>query len=937
MRIAGFARFIRPDRESLFIKEMKKIFLIVAASIIVILVILAILSRFFVDLLWFDSLGFKAVFTTAWLTTLIVFVIAAVLSSTILLINGIIAARTRSAGSRGPSGFRVVGRNAQGLPEVIEFSLDKIPWRLIIPGVAFAVGLLIGVAQTSNWDKVLKWLYAVPFGQSDPLFGRDLGFYIFSLPVYELLRNWGILIIFWSAVLALGIYWLRGDIIYQQPGFPTLSPAATRHLSGLLAAYFLVKAVGYILDRYDLMISNNGVVFGAAYTDVHLRLPLLMALAGAALLGAVLCAFNIWSAGIRLPILAVALVFAVSLVETVVPGLFQSYWVKPDELRLESRYIANNITFTRYGFALDRITSAPFPTKGKLTAELIAANDATIQNIRWWDPRPLLDTYRQLQEIRLYYDFQDIDIDRYVIDGSYRQVMLSARELNQSKLPADAQTWINQRFKFTHGNGIAMNPVNRFDEEGLPVFYVKDIPPLTPPELRIDRPQIYLGELTRNYVVVGGDTKEFDYAKGQENVYNTYAGRDGVSLGSLWRRALFAWYFGDVKLLISDNVTSSSRILFRRLIQDRIQRIAPFLLLDHDPYIVVNNGRLVWLQDAYTVSDALPYSQKSQPSGINYIRNSVKVAIDAYDGNPIFYIADPTDPIVQTYQRIFLSLFQPMDSMPASLRSHIRYPEDLFVLQASVYGTYHMKDPEVFYNKEDLWSFPKESQRGGQTTTMQPYYTIMRLPGESREEFILMLPMVPNNRDNMIAWLAARCDGPNYGKVIEFAFSKEKLIYGPAQIEARIDQDTTISQQLSLWNQTGSRVIRGNLLVIPIDDTLLYVEPLYLSAESRQLPELKRLIASTGDRVVMSTDVQSLLTALFAQEGKRPAVVTSTSPPTPGARTEELPPSGSSSEALNHYRRAFDALSKGDWRNFGAEMEAMQKALQSTPAKPPPK
>jgi uncharacterized membrane protein (UPF0182 family) len=914
---------------------MKKTFAIVAASFIVILVVLAILSRFFVDLLWFDALGFKAVFTTVWLTMLAVFGIAAVLSSAIVLINGFIAARTTSAGSRGRRSFRVVGRNTPGLPEVIEFSLDKIPWRPIIPAVALLVGLFIGFAEATHWDTLLKWLHGVPFGQLDPLFGYDLGFYIFSLPVYELFRDWGILIIFWSAVLALSIYWLRGDIIYEQPGFPTLSPAATRHLSGLLAAYFLVKAAGYILDRYDLMISNNGVVFGAAYTDVHIRLPLLMALAGASLLGAALCAFNIWSAGIRLPIVAVALVFAVSLVETVVPGLFQSYWVKPDELRLESRYIANNITFTRYGFALDRISSAPFPAKGKLTPELIAANDATIQNIRWWDPRPLLDTYRQLQELRLYYDFHDIDVDRYLIDGSYRQVTLSARELNQSKLPADAQTWINQRFKFTHGNGVAMNPVNRFDEEGLPVFYAKDIPPVVPAGLHIDRPEIYFGEQTVNYVVVGGGTKEFDYAKGQDNVYNVYEGRDGVVLRNFWRRALFAWYFGDFKLLISDNVTPTSRILFRRLIQDRIQRIAPFLRLDHDPYLVVSDGRLIWLQDAYTVTDALPYSQRSSANGINYIRNAVKVAVDAYDGNPVFYIADPTDPIVQTYQRIFPSLFQSIGSMPASLRSHIRYPEDLFILQASVYGTYHMKDPEVFYNKEDLWSFPKESQRG-QTTTMQPYYTIMRLPGESHEEFILMLPMVPNNRDNMIAWLAARCDGPNYGKVIEFAFSKEKLIYGPAQIEARIDQDTTISQQLSLWNQTGSRVIRGNLLVIPIEDTLLYVEPLYLSAESRQLPELKRLIASTGDRVVMSTDVQSLLAALFTQEGKRPAVATSTAPPPLGARPKELPLSGANAEALKHYQQALQALSKGDWRSFGAEMDALQKTLQGGKGGGPP-
>ena len=380
--------------------------------------------------------------------------------------------------------------------------------------------------------------------------------------------------------------------------------------------------------------------------------------------------------------------------------------------------------------------------------------------------------------------------------------------------------------------------------------------------------------------MVGGGTKEFDYAKGQENVYNVYQGRDGVSLGSLWRRALFAWYFGDFKLLISDNITSSSRILFRRLIQDRIQRIAPFLRLDHDPYLVVNDGRLIWLQDAYTVSDALPYSQRSRANGINYIRNAVKIAVDAYDGNPVFYVADPARSDranLPAHLSVAVSAQWIQCRLRCAAISVIR--KIYFILQASVYGTYHMKDPEVFYNKEDLWSFPKESHKG-QTTIMQPYYTIMRLPGEAREEFILMLPMVPNNRDNMIAWLAARCDGPNYGKVIEFAFSKEKLIYGPAQIEARIDQDTTISQQLSLWNQTGSRVIRGNLLVIPIDDTLFYVEPLYLSAESRQLPELKRLIASTGDRVVMAQNVETLFAALFTQERKPPAVATSTSPPT---------------------------------------------------------
>ncbi len=912
---------------------MKKGSLVLVASIIAVLITSALLSRFFVDLLWFDSLGFRAVFMTAWITEIVIFFASAGVSFVLLLLNGLVAVKTSPP--RRPRGFRVVGRGSEGLPEVIELSLDNLPWQLIIVAAALVLSLFIGFAQTGNWDTVLKWFYAAPFGRLDPLFKHDLGFYVFSLPVYQLIVDWAHLLIFLSAALAALVYWVRGDFVYQPPGLPTLSAAAIRHLSTLLALFLLVKCADYFLQRYGLMTSNNGIVFGAAYTDVHLRLPLLMALAGASILGAALCTANIGMAGIRLPIVAVALVFAVSLVETVVPNLFQSYWVKPDELRLESRYISNNIELTRYGFALDRVAGAPFPAKGKLTPEVIAANQATIQNIRWWDPRPLLDTYRQLQELRLYYDFRDVDVDRYTVDGNYREVMLSARELNQSKLPADAQTWINQRFKFTHGNGIAMNPVNRFDQEGLPVFYIKDIPPVSPPELRIERPEIYFGEETRNYVVVGGGTKEFDYAQGQENVYNTYQGRDGVSLGNFWRRVLFAWYYSDFKLLISDNVTSTSKILFRRLIQDRVQRIAPFLRLDHDPYLVITDGRLKWLQDAYTVSDALPYSQRLRGSDINYMRNSVKIAVDAYDGNPVFYIADPGDPIVQTYQRIFPSLFQPMDSMRPSLRSHIRYPEDFFIIQAGVYGTYHMTNPEVFYNKEDLWSFPRENQRA-QNAVMQPYYTIMRLPDEAKEEFILMLPMVPNNRDNMIAWLAARCDGAQYGKVIEFAFSKEKLIYGPAQIEARIDQDTTISQQLSLWNQTGSRVIRGNLLAIPIDDTLLYVEPLYLSAESRQLPELKRLIATAGDRVVMGQDVDALLASLLTPESKPPTAVSSTTASVPGARPKEPLPSAANAEALSHYRRALDAVSKGDWRTFGSEMDAMQKALQGPTPKPPP-
>jgi hypothetical protein len=908
--------------------------LVVAALVVALILSIGALSGFLVDWLWFRSLGFAAVFSIMWEARVATFAVAAIPSWLFLVTNGLLAARAPAPPVRRLRMLRM-NSDPEGSPEFLEISLENFPWRIAVLGVASLLSILVGLAYAGRWEDLLKWWYAVPFDRTDPLFGRDLAFYVFTLPVWGALRDWGLLIVFLAAAMAAAVHWGRGTIETGQ-GFPRLAPAATRHLSALLATFFLVKAGDYLLQRYGLLLGNNSVVFGAAYTDVFVRLPLLTALVVLSLVAAMLSAATIVRRDVRLPIAAVVLVFGVSLIEGAVPSLFQSYRVKPDELRLESPYISRNIELTRYGFALDHVAAKEFPANGRLTPEVLAANEATIQNLRWWDSRPLLDTYRQLQEIRLYYDFHDVDIDRYTVEGTYRQVMLAARELDQSRLPADAQTWINLHFKFTHGIGLAMSPVNRFDAEGLPIFFVKDIPPLSPVGLQIDRPEIYFGEKTSNYVVVGGGTKEFDYPRGEDNAYTTYQGPSGVPLDSSWRRMLFAWYLGDIKLLISGNVTASSRILFRRLIREQVQRIAPFLALDRDPYLVISDGRLVWVQDAYTTSDALPYSQRTGQNAINYIRNAVKVAIDAYDGTVRFYVADAQDPILATYRRIFPSLFQPLDQMPAALRQHLRYPVDLFVLQANVYSTYHMTDPEVFYNKEDLWSFPEESY-SGRTVRMDPYYTIMRLPGEPREEFILMLPMVPNNRDNMIAWLAARCDGANYGSVIDFRFPKEKLIYGPAQIEARIDQDTTISQQLSLWNQTGSRVIRGNLLVIPIDDALLYVEPLYLSAENRQLPELKRVIASSGARVAMAENVEAVLKALFAGEEGPPAVVTGAAPPAAQPEAGAVPPAlatGSTAEALNHYRQALDALRAGNWQAFGSEMDALEKTLQAG-ASPP--
>lgn len=901
------------------------------ALLVAIIVSLVAASDVLVDWFWFDALGFGAVFLTMWKAKLAVFGMTGSLAGGALAINGLLAVRPSGAPERRLRLVRGSGDDG-AVADFLNFSTATVPWRTLIVTFAVVLGLLLGLYEAGNWELFLKWRYAVPFGRSDPVLAQDLGFYIFSLPGYVTLRNLAGVLLVLAVVSAVAIYGGRGALDLTQ-GVPQMQPRMIRHLSVLFALFFLAKAGDYMLQRYALLLSDNGVVFGAAYTDVHVSLPLLVGLASLSLFAMVTCVANLWFVRLSVLVVAVLGVFGTSFISALLPILVHSYWVKPDELRLEAPYIAHNIAATRYGFGLDQIGVHPFSAAGALTSEVVAANAETIHNLRWWDPHPLLETYRQLQEIRLYYDFQDVDVDRYTINGTYQEVLLSGRELNQARLAPEAQTWINLHFKFTHGIGLAMSPVNQFDAEGLPVFYLKDIPPVSSVDLPLGRPELYYGAHTSNYVVVGGGTKEFDYPKGQENVYSTYEGGGGVALHNVWRRALFAWYLGDLKLLISGNVTPASQLLFRRKIQERIRAVAPFLKLDHDPYLTVSNGRLIWIQDAYTVSDSLPYSQQTAPDGVNYIRNAVKVTVDAYDGIPVFYIADPLDPLVRTYQRIFPSLFRPLDQMPKPLREHVRYPEDLFFLQAQLYGAYHMTNPEVFYNREDLWSVPQKHDQE-KLTVMEPYYTIMRLPGEPRAEFVLMLPMTPSKRDNMIAWLAARCDGDHYGEVVEFAFPKDKLVYGPAQIEARIDQDTTISQQLSLWNQLGSRVIRGNLLVIPLDNALLYVEPLYLSAETRELPELKRLIASSGDRVVMSQSVEALLTALSTREAAPSPVVTATGAPVSMPPSEQSSPDGATTLALAHYRQALEALRQGDWSTFGTEMDALRKTLEDAAGGP---
>jgi uncharacterized protein len=885
------------------------------------LIVLGSMASFVVDWLWFSAIGYLHVFWTIIVAKGVVFLVVFTVTASILWVNGWVAlGLSQSAGLHRRTDFEWTNAGAVTLPDVLDAMRHRLPWSAVIYGSAIVLAMLVGWGEIHNWGVFLRYLHQAPFGASDPVFGRDIGFYLFSLPAYLAIKNWLLWTLFLSALLAGVVYWIRGDIEYHAQR-RSVSPAAIAHGSVLLGLFFAVKAWSYGLDRYLLLYDDNGVVVGAGYTDIHVQLPVLWALIGIAVLVAFGCWANVRFRTYKPPAVAAAILFGSSLLlSEIVPAVIQRVYVKPNELQLERPYIQRNIASTQLAYNLHQVAVDAFPAEQSLTAKTLAANKVTIDNVRLWDWQPLMDTYGQMQEIRTYYKFHDVDIDRYWLDGTYQAVMLSARELKSSLLPSNAQTWVNTHLLFTHGNGVVMSPVTRKSAEGLPVFYLRDIPPVASGGPEISEPRIYYGEETDSYVVVQASTPEFDYPKGKDNVYALYNGTGGVAVGGLARKALFAWYFSDVNLLLSSYITDASRIMIRRNIQERVGAIAPFLSLDHDPYLVVSEGRLFWVQDAYTSSSYFPYAQPVQRGGLNYIRNSVKVVVDSYNGTVDFYLMDASEPIAATYQRIFPGLFKPLQAMPADLQKHIRYPEDLFRIQAQMYRAYHMDSPEVFYNREDLWQFPRQPE-GGENAVMVPYYIIMRLPGESKAEFFLMLPMVPSQRQNMIAWLAARCDPPNYGKLIVYEFPKDKLVYGPFQIEARINQNTDISQQLSLWNQLGSRVIRGNMLVIPIENSILYVSPLYLRAEQGQLPELKRVIAAYGDQVVMKETLAAALSALFPEGGAESAAASGTTT-LAGAAAEQA------RKALELYNTAIERLKSGDWAGFGAELDAMRGLLE---------
>ncbi|MBI1881574.1 MAG: UPF0182 family protein [Chloroflexi bacterium] len=875
----------------------------------------------YTDYLWFQHLNLESVFLTGLWARVGVGLAVAVPVIALFWLNVFIA-RWQSI------------RNILFFSEDILVAQKFVVW--LILGAGLVLGWLLAVAASGNWLLLLRFLNRQSFNLADPIFNMDVGFYIFSLPVYHFIQRWLIIALFLSLIGAAAIYALAQQNNLAE-GRLIILPHVQLHLSILGVFIFLTFAFGHWLDLFDLMYSARGVAFGASYTDINVSMPALWVMVAIAVATAIILLINIF---LRRPVLSLFAIFLWILVGIVgagfVPGLVQRYVVQPNELVREAPYIENNIRFTNLAYGLDKIQERDFTEVEPLTSQALADNKATLKNIRLWDYRPLQQTYQQIQAIRLYYRFLDIDLDRYTINDEIRQVALGTRELDINQL--QSPTWVTQRLQFTHGYGVVVNPVNEVTSDGLPQLWVKDLPPESSVDLEVQRPEIYHGEGAGDYIFVKTREREFNYPSGEQNIYTNYEGTDGVVLDSYLKRLAFALRLADVNMLLSQDFTLDSRVMLYRNITDRARQIAPFLHYDQDPYIIIGaDGHLYWLLDAYTTSDLFPYSE---PIGdLNYIRNSVKVVIDAYDGTPIYYVVDPTDPLIKSYMAIFPQLFTPMSDMPDWLHAHLRYPEDLFTIQARLYQTYHMRDVNVFYNKEDLWQTPLETFAGN-TQPVEPYYVVLRLPGEIKDEYVLTQPFTPNNKDNLIAWLAARSDGENYGKLITYRFPKQELVYGPLQIEGRIDQDPEISAQITLWNQSGSQVIRGNLLVLPIDNSLLYVEPLYLQAINGQIPELKRVIVVSGDQVIMRETLAEGLQALFLETGptlvstETPAATDEAQPPpetTPSLVTEPLSEDINqlAVTASNHYEAAQEALQNGDWATYGEELNKMKAALDA--------
>ncbi len=936
-------------------RRRRTVFALAAALVaLLVLVGLPTLAGLLVDARWFASVGRSDVFSTLLWTRILLGLGGGAAVFAFLLTNLLTAVRlTRK---KPPMALR----STEGL---IRLDLHRALRRLV-PVAALVIAIVMGLVVSGQWASWLKLTHAVPFGVRDPIFGRDVGFYVFELPVLALGRSFAMTLVVITLMGTAGIYLARGALLWNGRGL-TAERGVRTHLSILGSLVFALFAVGAWLASAQLLYSTTGPVAGASYADVHAALPALRLEMAAAAVGAVLVLASATRKRLVLLWAAIGLYFAVDILGAhIYPSVVERLEVVPNEAAKEAPFIARNIAATRAAFGIDHVVDRELGGERDLTPKDVQANQATIQNIRLWDHQPLLDTFAQIQEIRTYYDFSSIDIDRYRINNHLRQVMLSPRELLTSSLPN--RTWINERFTFTHGYGLTMGPVNSATEEGLPPLWVKDLPPVsTVPELAVKRPEIYFGEETSDYVFVRTKNAEFDYPSGDNNVMATYRGRAGVGLGSAITRLSTAVSLGSMRMLLSDDITPKSRVLLHRDIRERIHEVAPFLTLDHDPYMVVRaDGRLAWIQDAYTTSHLYPYAQPDA-DGIDYVRNSVKIVVDAYDGTVDLYVADAKDPVLRTWRNVFPHMFQPLSKMPADLRAHLRYPEDLFRRQMQKLTIYHMDSPTLVYDREDQWQVPAITQ-GQSRQPMEPYYTIMRLPEERSEEFILMLPFTPKSKDNLAAWIVGRSDGDHLGQLVAYRFPKDRLVFGPQQIMNRINQDANISRQISLWDQRGSQAILGTLLVIPIEESLIYVCPLYLRSDGGRIPELKRVIVVYEGRIAMAPNLEGAIAKIFgtgsaplavaaggegdeggptgdeaagapsaqasdAHGGQPAAAVAGAEGPSTGS----APSTGGTAsdaalrrEAKATYDRAVAAERQGDWAGYGEQLHHLGQILE---------
>ncbi len=888
---------------------IKRPILSLVLLLLVLFVVGSSLLGFYTEWLWFKSLGYTSVFLRLINYKLLLGGIFGFLSALLFYLHGRLV--FRQAHTPYPL-------NPEALPINLPIWLERRLLSFLLPA-AILVGIFMGLGAAGQWESSQLFLNALPIGQSDPVFNQDISFYMFRLPFLQYISGWFTGLWFLSLFSALLIIVVRFQFQVGPRGV-VLKPWVKSYLFAIFGVLFLYLTYYFYLSRFDLLFTGRGVVFGPGFVDQNYLLPVLGVMIFVSLLTGLLFLVRAFRPGGRWIYGVLALFIGCYIIGVyLLPGFVQRFIVTPNEIQKESSYLSRYIQGTLQGFGLSQVEERQLAAETTLTPALIEANRPTVNNIRLWDHRPLLETFSQLQEIRTYYKFQFVDNDRYYINKEYRQVMLSPRELSYADLPS--KNWINEHLIYTHGYGLTLGVVNQVTPEGLPDLLIQDIPPVSKTDLKVTQPEIYFGEIENDYIIVNSRQKEFNYPSGDQNVFASYQGRGGIPIGGFLKKALWSLRFGAFKILLSSDITPQSRILFDRSIQTRVQKLVPFLQVDQDPYLVVSGGRLFWILDAYAMSSNFPYSRPVKKIG-NYIRNSVVAVVDAYEGSVQLYIKDGKDPLTKAYARIFPDLFKPLEAMDPDLKSHLRYPHFLFDIQSRIYAIYHMTNPQTFYNREDVWEIPANLQ--STTKNMESYYTIMRLPNEKKEEFILMIPFTPQKKDNLAAWMSVNCDFPHFGKFVVYRFPKQRLVYGPKQIESRINQDPDISRQLSLWDQRGSKVTLGTLLVIPIEGSLIYVQPLYIKAESGQIPELKRVVVAYENQIAMEETLEKSLGRIFGQEIKKPR---EEQPSQPLAQGKAQPSPSLGNQAWEYYQKARNALKQENWTAYGQALKDLEQIL----------